>query len=110
MSATLQASSTTKDSPISETEFATLIDNEKDKLTDTHEFIRSITNQLSVKSSKFKFLVEVTSVSSSESITTNVTITSSIGSLWDDERDGYYSFKVQTKDVYLVTVYWIYAD
>lgn len=110
MSVTIQASSQTKEAPVEESFLRELIQQGAAQLHDKKEFITSITTQLSIKSSKYKFLVEVISVTAPDAIDATFTISSSIGALWDGERDGYYTFKVAAHHVYLVTVYWIYVD
>lgn len=110
MSVTIQASSKTKEAPVDELELQELITKGVDQLDDKKAFISAITTQLSLKSSKYKFLVEVIGVTSASKIDAEFTISSSVGALWDGDRDGYYSFKIETDHVYLVNVYWVYAD
>lgn len=110
MSVTVQASSQTKEAPVDKSFLQELIEQRVGQLDDKKSFISAITTQLSIKSSKYKFLVEVISVTSATKIDLDFTISSSVGALWDDNRDGYCTFKVVTDHIHLVNVYWVYAD
>lgn len=61
-----------------------------------NDLIAEILRLLSAKSSKFKYIVNTTSVSVNE--TANNQIKSSFGSLWDEKNDGLLNFRYRASD------------
>lgn len=109
MSITVQAASKAKEAPVEVSFLQKLVEQEIEQLDDKQAFIGAITTQLGVKSSRHKFLVELVTLKGPASIDVDLTVSSSIGALWDSGRDGYCTLKIATEHTYLVTIYWIYA-
>lgn len=72
--------------PVTQKELCGLISREYDKLKDINETINATLKYLSSKSSKFKYIINVTELSSTGSSDTK--IDSFFGSLWDEKNDG----------------------
>lgn len=77
-------------------------------LFDSNELIRKILESVQKKSSKHKFLVNITKISSSDE--SECTAGSNFGAAWDNASDGYFTFELQPKEhqSIIVSVYWIY--
>lgn len=77
---------------------------------DSKELIKVILQNVQKKSSKHKFLAQVTKVSSTNESDCNAG--TSFGAIWDNERDGYVCFEVEKEIVdehksILISIYWI---
>lgn len=76
-------------------------------LTSSSSFISALAERLAARSSKHKFLVQLTTINADDS---DATIKATIGGVWDLERDGYLSYRVTGDQIYLVTIVWIALD
>ena len=77
---------------------------------DSSELIRRILEDVQKKSSKHKFLVNVTKITSSDD--SECSAASNFGAVWDSEKDGYYSFEVLLEEhkSTIVSIYWVYIS
>lgn len=110
MTIELQASSKSPETPVSQEFLQGLISENAGLLQNSKEFILAIAEKIGVKSSKHKFLVLVTTVKHQAPVDADLSISSTVGAVWDAQKDGYFSFKVSGDELYLVTVYWIYVE
>lgn len=69
--------------------------------------IASVIEQLGKKSSKYKFIGQITLIDGSD-----VTANADYSALWDSDKDGCISVKVveSEKRVVLITVFWVFVD
>lgn len=106
--ATVTASSVSKQSPITSDYLVELLQSsEAQQLASSRvELIKYLLGQLQQKSSKHKFLAQVTSVIAPDQ-DIDLEVATSFGAVWDSDRDGYIS--VRTGDT-LVTVSWVFID
>lgn len=119
------ANSDSQEAPVSLDFFENLINEYKGSIKDSAEVINYLLTKLQEKSSKHKFLVEITQILSDKSIHVGLNISSKIGTLWNQEKDGYISFIIELKDqsdteskekksentdIIVVTVIWIYTS
>lgn len=72
--------------PVTQKELKDLINGEYSKTEDINKTIDSTLKFLSTKSSKFKYIINVTELQSAGAADTKVG--SSFGSLWDEKNDG----------------------
>lgn len=70
------------------------------------ELIKYLLGQLQQKSSKHKFLAQVTSVIAPDQ-DIDLEVATSFGAVWDSDRDGYISVRMGDT---LVTVSWVFID
>ncbi|CAK7902516.1 hypothetical protein CAAN1_07S03180 [[Candida] anglica] len=108
MSVTVTKTSPCEESPVSAPYLQKLLE---DYISngdyDNKEIIKYILENIQKKSSKHKFMVQVTRIDSKG----DLNATTSFGAIWENSRDGYVSLEVQGKEnscVSMVTVYWIY--
>lgn len=100
----------TSQGPIGVDEMKLIISEESQNLADSKQTARQIAQRLSTKSSKHKFLVLVTKIDRESEIDVDLNIQSVIGAVWDEQKDGYWSFRVDDYSTNLITVYWIHVD
>mmetsp|Transcript_6976 Transcript_6976/g.8845 ORF Transcript_6976/g.8845 Transcript_6976/m.8845 type:complete len:285 (+) Transcript_6976:15-869(+) len=93
----ITSSSASKESPITSEYLIELINKNINKLNITHELIEFLLEKLQKKSSKHKFLIQATRLKSPSPIETDLNILTSFGAIWDSNRDGYISIKVELK-------------
>lgn len=110
--ATVTASSVSKQSPITEQYLVELLlgPEARDLMSSRVQLIKYVMGHLQQKSSKHKFLAQATTVAVAD-VDVDVSVASSVGAVWDSERDGYVSVRMggDTETV-LVTVSWVFID
>lgn len=89
------SASDSKESPVTITYLTEIISENVTKTDETNKFVELLLEKLLKKSSKHKFLIQATRLKAPDTIDTNLNISTSFGAVWDTERDGYVSFKVQ---------------
>lgn len=96
--------------PLSEDEVASLISHEIEQSTAVNEIITKLLNKISEKSSKFKAVVNASTIKFSELDSESNEIDTKFGSLWDTGKDGLYNLKFKLHDgsYLLVTIVFIY--
>lgn len=94
-------------SPISNDWAKSLVEENGSVLSSASNFISALSKRLAARSSKHKFLVQLTTIDADDS---EATIKAAIGGVWDLERDGYLSYRVTGDLIYLVTIVWIALD
>lgn len=92
------SASDSKESPVTITYLTEIISEYVTKTDETNKFVELLLEKLLKKSSKHKFLIQATRLKAPDTIDTNLNISTSFGAVWDTERDGYVSFKVQLKN------------
>ncbi|GEQ67113.1 hypothetical protein JCM33374_g776 [Metschnikowia sp. JCM 33374] len=100
----------TSQSPIGAEDLKLMISEQIQTLNDSKQAARNIAQKLSTKSSKHKFLVSVTKIDSEPEVDADVNISSVVSAVWDEQKDGYWSFRVDDASIHLITVYWIHVD
>lgn len=93
----ITSSSASKESPVTTEYLTEVISEDINKLSETNALIEFLLAKLQKKSSKHKFLIQATRLKSPSSIETNLNILTSFGAVWDSNRDGYISLKVELK-------------
>ncbi|CUM50343.1 uncharacterized protein AC631_01749 [Debaryomyces fabryi] len=93
----ITSSSASKESPITSEYLIEVINKDISKLGRTNELIEFLLEKLQKKSSKHKFLIQATRLKSPSPIETDLNILASFGAVWDSNRDGYISIKVELK-------------
>ena len=93
----ITSSSASKESPVTTEYLTEVISEDINKLNETNALIEFLLAKLQKKSSKHKFLIQATRLKSPSSIETNLNILASFGAVWDSNRDGYVSLKVELK-------------
>lgn len=93
----ITSSSASKESPITSEYLIEVINKNINKLNRTNELIEFLLEKLQKKSSKHKFLIQATRLKSPSPIETDLNILTSFGAIWDSNRDGYISIKVELK-------------
>lgn len=110
MSVQLTASSLPKEAPAAKEYLVELINERMETLQDLKTFSNGLAQELSLKSAKHKFLISVTKVAVDKSGESDIAVRSSISAVWDESRDGYFTFKAVCEDIYYVTIFWVYMD
>ncbi|CUM53351.1 unnamed protein product [Debaryomyces tyrocola] len=93
----ITSSSASKESPVTTEYLTEVISEDINKLSETNALIEFLLAKLQKKSSKHKFLIQATRLKSPSPIETNLNILTSFGAVWDSNRDGYISLKVELK-------------
>lgn len=106
--ATVTASSVSKQAPITSDYLVELLQSsDAQRLAGSRvDLIKYLLGQLQQKSSKHKFLAQVTSVKALDK-DIDLEVATSFGAVWDNDRDGYISVKMSDT---LVTVSWVFID
>lgn len=115
------SSALSQESPITPNVLIDILNNDEAvKLyTERNDLIQYLLSKFQAKSSKFKFMVQATSLKSESEINSNLLIASSFGAVWDSDKDGYISVNVNIVDDdshnesiqnILITVYWLFVD
>lgn len=115
MSVRLTSSTESKEAPADAAFLKELLTNELTKLSEPKVFAQNVVASLGKKSSKHKFIVEVTTVEKKEDFNEDLKITSSVAVVWDPERDGYSTFQIDSVECapdssFIVTLFWNYVD
>ncbi|CUM63649.1 uncharacterized protein PRCAT00001232001 [Priceomyces carsonii] len=94
----ITASELSKESPITEHGLIELTKRFDEELLDSEQLINYLLLNLQKKSSKHKFIVQTVDVTSQVSINMDLNLVSRSGVLWDHNRDGYISLKVEIEE------------
>ncbi|GMM34174.1 Tda2 protein [Saccharomycopsis crataegensis] len=112
----LSASCNEESSPIIRSKLDKLVEQEVSLVAtkgsnSTRSLIESILQALKKTSSLHKFIVNVSAITYSTS-ETELSIKSSIGSVWESKKDGYINYKISDNDTteYLISIIWIHID
>lgn len=111
MSVQLQTSSASKEAPIDPQSLELLIVEHAGELAQPNDFLANVGAVLHQRSSKHKFIVLATKISASTPVNDTLAVNVAVATVWDAEKDGYHSFRVDdaTDAVFMVTVYWVYV-
>lgn len=111
MSVHILNASDQRQGPIGAEELKTIIEKEITDWLDIKVVPQNVAHKLSNISSKHKFLVLVTRIDQNSEIDSDMSIKSVLGTVWDDQKDGFWSLRVDDEaSIHLVTVYWIEAS